>query len=55
MSEATSKAFEQRRAEQRRAWARLSYRERLAWLEQAKQFAAKALAAARARKGESKR
>jgi hypothetical protein len=55
MSEAISKAFEQRRAEQRRAWARLSYRERLAWLEQAKQFAAKALAAAHARKGESKR
>jgi hypothetical protein len=42
--------FERQRAEQRRAWLRLSYRERLQWLEQAKRFAAKALDAARKRR-----
>ena len=43
--------FERHRREQRRAWLRLSYRERLEWLEQAKRFAARALEAARARRG----
>jgi hypothetical protein len=41
--------FERHRREQRRAWLRLGYRERLDWLEQAKRFAARALAAARER------
>lgn len=36
--------------EQRRAWLALSYRERLLWLEEAKRFAARALAAAARRK-----
>ncbi len=35
---------------QRRAWLALSYRERLIWLEEAKRFAARALAAAARRK-----
>jgi hypothetical protein len=43
--------FEAHRREQRRAWLRLTYRERLAWLEQAKRFAARALGAARRRAG----
>ena len=43
-------SFEAQRREQRRAWLRLTPRERLDWLEQAKRFAARALAAARARK-----
>jgi hypothetical protein len=42
-------SFEAHRREQRRAWLRLSYRQRLDWLEQAKRFAARAVAAARAR------
>jgi hypothetical protein len=42
--------FERHRREQRRAWLRLSYRERLEWLEQAKRFATRALEAARARR-----
>ena len=42
--------FERHRREQRRAWLRLSYRERLEWLEQAKRFAARALEAARERR-----
>ncbi len=47
----TREGFEAQRAEQRRAWLRLSHRERLAWLEQAKAFARRALEAARARRG----
>ena len=35
---------------QRRAWLALTYRERLIWLEDAKRFAARALAAAERRK-----
>ncbi len=42
-------AFDAQRREQPRAWLRTSYAQRLAWLEQAKRFAAKALAAAAAR------
>lgn len=49
MPDERSRNFERHRAEQRRAWLRLSYRERLEWLEQARRFAAKALAAARKR------
>jgi hypothetical protein len=41
--------FEAHRREQRRAWLRLTHRERLQWLEQAKRFAARALTAARER------
>lgn len=41
--------FEVHRREQRRSWLRLSYRQRLDWLEQAKRFATRAVAAARAR------
>jgi hypothetical protein len=41
--------FEAHRREQRRAWLRLSHRERLLWLDQAKRFAERALDAARAR------
>lgn len=37
-------------AEQQRAWLRLSYAQRLEWLEQAKRFAALALEAAQRRK-----
>ena len=37
-------------AEQLRAWKQLSYRERLAWLWQAKLFAARAMAAAKQRR-----
>jgi hypothetical protein len=43
--------YDTHRDAQRRAWLRLSYRQRLDWLEQAKRFAARALAAARARRG----
>ena len=42
--------WEQHRKEQRRAWLRLSYAERLRWLENAKRFARLALEAARRRK-----
>ena len=42
-------AFDVHRREQVRAWLRTSYAQRLAWLEQAKQFAASALAAAEKR------
>lgn len=41
--------FDEQRREQRRAWLRLTYLQRLQWLEQAKRFAARALEAARAR------
>jgi hypothetical protein len=41
--------WERHQAEQRRAWLRLSYAERLAWLEQAKAFVASARAGAAAR------
>jgi hypothetical protein len=47
---ARSAGFEAHRREQRRAWLRLTYRERLRWLEQAKRFAARALGAARRRR-----
>lgn len=40
-------AWRTHETEQRRAWLRLSYAERLAWLEQAKQFCAESLGAAR--------
>lgn len=43
------RAFELHHETQRRAWLALSYRERLAWLEQAKRFSAKAIAAAKQR------
>lgn len=46
-------AWAQHEREQRRAWRKLSYRQRLDWLWQAKLFAAKALAAARARRRSS--
>jgi len=46
-------AWEQHEREQRRAWRKLSYRQRLDWLWQAKLFAAKALAAARSRRQSS--
>ena len=47
MSEpAKTSAFDAHRREQIRAWLRTSHAQRLAWLEQAKQFAARALAAA---------
>jgi hypothetical protein len=42
--------WEQHREAQRRAWLRLSYAERLRWLEQAKRFAERALDAARERR-----
>jgi hypothetical protein len=41
--------FERARREQRRAWLRTTAEQRIAWLEQAKRFAAEALAAARRR------
>jgi hypothetical protein len=43
-------AWERRRREQVRAWLHRSYGERLAWLEQAKRFAATAMQAARKRR-----
>lgn len=43
------RSFEHHRAQQRRAWLALSPRQRLAWLEEAKRFAAVAIAAARQR------
>ncbi len=45
----TADPWERHRRAQLRRWLRLSYRERLVWLEQAKRFAAAALAAARGR------
>lgn len=39
------------REAQRRAWLALTARERLAWLEEAKRFAARALGTARSRTG----
>lgn len=50
MSEPRSTAFEDHAREQARAWLRLSHADRLRWLEEAKRFAAKALAAAAKRK-----
>ena len=41
--------YEEHRREQRRAWLRLTYLQRLEWLEQAKLFAARALEAAKKR------
>jgi hypothetical protein len=50
MSEAVKEdAFDAHRREQRRAWLRLTHRQRLEWLEQTKRFAALALEAARKR------
>jgi hypothetical protein len=49
MSEAEPGPFDAARAEQARAWLRTSHRQRLDWLEQAKRFAARALAAAKRR------
>lgn len=46
------RGFALQREAQRRAWLALSYRERLAWLEDAKRFAAVALEAARRRERE---
>jgi len=43
------RAFELHHEEQRRAFLKLTPRERLAWLEEAKRFAAVAIAAARRR------
>ena len=42
--------FELHREAQRRAWLRLSYAERLRWLDQAKRFARLALESARKRR-----
>jgi len=50
MDDPKSTGWADHEREQRRAWLRLSYAERLAWLAQAKDFAARALAAAKARK-----
>jgi len=47
--------FAAHRRAQRRAWLALNHRERLAWLEQAKRFAARALAAAARRRARSRR
>jgi hypothetical protein len=44
--------WERHRGAQRRAWLRLSYAERLRWLDQAKRFASRAVASARKRKGQ---
>lgn len=44
-----SEAFEQVAREQRRAWLATTPEQRIAWLEQAKRFAAQALEAARER------
>jgi hypothetical protein len=44
------KGFSLHEEAQRRAWLRLSPRQRLAWLEEAKRFAARALAAAARRR-----
>jgi hypothetical protein len=41
--------YDEQRREQRRAWLRLTYLQRLEWLEQAKIFAARALEAAKQR------
>jgi hypothetical protein len=41
--------------EQRRAWLRLSYADRLRWLEQAKRFAEQALRAAKERRASAPR
>lgn len=41
--------YDESRREQRRAWLRLTYLQRLEWLEQAKLFAARALEAAKQR------
>ena len=49
-SPAAHPGWEEHREEQRRAWLRLSYAERLRWLESAKRFAKSALEAARRRK-----
>jgi len=46
------RGFARQREAQRRAWLALSHRERLAWLEEAKRFAAAALAAAARRRRE---
>jgi hypothetical protein len=46
---AEQSGWEQHREAQRRAWLRLSYAERLRWLEEAKRFAKVALEAARKR------
>lgn len=45
----TASGYAQHMAEQRRAWLSLPYAERLRWLEQAKAFAERAVAAARSR------
>jgi hypothetical protein len=51
VNEATRKAaFAEHAREQQRAWLRLTYRQRLDWLWQAKRFAARALQAADARR-----
>lgn len=49
------RGFALSREAQRRAWLALGYRERLAWLEDAKRFAARALAAAAARRAERRK
>ena len=51
MNEASRKAaFDNHAREQQQAWLRLSYRQRLDWLWQAKLFAARALQAAEERR-----
>jgi hypothetical protein len=48
--EREARGWEEHRSEQQRAWLRLTYRQRLEWLEGAKRFAARALEAARLRR-----
>jgi len=51
VDEASRKAaFDKHASEQQQAWLRLSYRQRLDWLWQAKLFAARALQAAKERR-----
>jgi hypothetical protein len=47
MSEANQDGWAEHEKEQRRAWMRLSYQQRLDWLEQMKEFCREALGAAR--------
>jgi len=49
LADSKQHGFDANRRAQIRAWLRTTYAQRLAWLEQAKQLAAKALAAAERR------
>jgi hypothetical protein len=50
LADSQNDGFDAQRRDQIRAWLRTTYAQRLAWLEQAKRFAAKALAAAEKRR-----